>query len=440
MVRSADTPRASIALDWSEFSQGWRVLVLALMGIATSVGVAPIYAFGTLVLPLQEAFGWSRGEIQSAAAFQYASSVLAFQLAGWLNKRYGLRPVTLASLLLLPLAYVAMTFNSGHLWQLNLGFALLAFAGVGTLHVTWTQLTCLWFDQNRGLALAIILCGTGLTALILPSALSWAISQWGWRAWFWGLALLPLLITLPLSLRWLRASGPVLTADSKPLGGVAKTAQVSGLSLREALRSARFWIANCAFFLAVLGMMGMITNAVPLMRDSGLSAGEAARVFGAFGASLIVGRLLIGYLVDRLWAPGVAFFVLMLPAVGCLLFISVGANIPLLMLACVFAGLGAGAEMDVASYLMARYFGLRDYSRIFALHMSFTAIGSTISPLLFGALFERTGSYHAMLMFCMVGFATGAVLLLAMGRYPVLLAAPSPQRLENEETAKAWMS
>lgn len=427
MVTSTDKPKVSIAVDWTEFGQGWRVLILALIGIATSVGVAPIYAFGTLVLPLQETFGWSRGEIQSAAAFQYASSVVAFQLAGWLNKRYGLRPVTLGSLLVLPLAYVLMTFNTGHLWQLNLGFALLAFAGVGTLHVTWTQLTCLWFDKNRGLALAIILCGTGLTALILPSLLSWAISQWGWRAWFWGLAALPLMITLPLSLLWLRSSVPVSTDHPKDLVDTSKTGQLTGLSLREALRSVRFWIANCAFFLAVLGMMGMITNAVPLMRDSGLSAAEAASVFGAFGASLIVGRVFIGYLVDRLWAPGVAFFVLMLPALGCLLFTTVGAHIPLLILACVFAGLGAGAEMDVASYLMARYFGLRDYSRIFALHMSFTAIGSTISPVLFGTLFEKTGSYHAMLMFCMAGFAVGALLMLAMGRYPVFANTEQPQ-------------
>src|SRR5690606_37010609 len=171
MAVSAAKPHTSLAIDWSEFRQGWRVLVLALVGIATSVTVAPIYAFGTLVLPLQEAFGWSRGEIQSAAAFQFGSCIIAFKVAGWLNKRYGLRPVTLGSLVALPLAYLLMTLNTGALWQLNLGFVLLAFAGVGTMHVTWTQLTCLWFDKNRGLALAVILCGSGLAALVLPASL-----------------------------------------------------------------------------------------------------------------------------------------------------------------------------------------------------------------------------------------------------------------------------
>ncbi len=414
----------SLAIDWAEFRLGWRVLILALIGMATSVGVAPIYAFGTLVLPLQEAFGWSRGDIQSAAAFQYGSSIVAFQLAGWLNKRYGIRPVTLCSFISLPLAYLLMTFNGGALWQLNLGFGLLAFAGVGTLHVTWTQLTCLWFERNRGLALAIILCGSGLTALVVPSLLSWAIDHWGWRAWFYGLALLPLLITLPMALFWLKSS-PAQTSHQ----AARPAPSLGGLSLRQALASPRLWLVNFALLLAVMSMMGIITNAVPLMRDSGLSATEAASVFGAFGLSLIVGRLVIGYLIDRLWAPGVAFFVLALPAIGCLLLSTGGAQVPLLILACALAGLGAGAEMDVASFLVARYFGMRDYSRIFALHMSITAIGSTVSPALFGRLFERTGSYHAMLLVCMASMLVGALLLLALGRYP---SWPAPARREAE--------
>ena len=425
MAVSAAKPHTSLAIDWTEFRQGWRVLLLALLGIATSVAVAPIYAFGTLVLPLQEAFGWSRGEIQTAAAFQYGSSIIAFQVAGWLNKRYGPRRVTLCSLIALPLAYFAMALNTGHLWQLNLGFGLLAFAGVGTLHVTWTQLTCLWFDKNRGLALAIILCGTGLAALVLPSLLSWAIIRWDWRAWFWGLALLPLLVTLPLSLRWLSTRGAVEQATQRSSLPAQPDVGLTGFSLRQALHSRRFWVINCALFLAIMGMMGMIINAVPMMQDSGLSATEAAKVFGAFGVSLIFGRLFIGYLIDRVWAPGVAFFVLLLPGVGCLLFSTVGAHVPLLVLACVFAGLGAGAEMDIASYLIARYFGLRDYSRIFAFQMSFGAIGSTMAPAFFGALFEATGSYHAMLMFCMVSFGIGALLLLTLGRYPTLPTTPS---------------
>jgi len=422
-------PRRSLAIDPVEFHQGWRVLILALVGIATSVGVAPIYAFGTLVLPLQEAFGWSRGEIQAAAAFQFGASVVAFQLAGWLNKRHGLRPVALCSLVALPLALVAMTFNTGRLWQLNLGFALLAIAGVGTLHVTWTQLVCLWFDKNRGLALAIILCGTGLAALVLPPLLSWAIGQWGWRAWFFGLAAFPLLLTLPLSLLWLDPRGPVAQRAGAQTGDRPEE-RLGGLSLRRALRSRHFWIVNGALIMAVMAMMGLITNAVPLLRDNGLSAAEAASVFSAFGMSLIVGRMFIGYLIDRLWAPGVAFFVLLLPALGFVLLSLAGAQVPLLVIACVLAGLGAGAEMDVASFLIARYFGLKDYSRIFAVHMSFVAVGSTLSPALFGTLYEATGSYHLMLTLCAGGLTLGAFLLLTLGRNPDFTPAADAPALQ----------
>lgn len=311
---------ASMAIDLTEFKQGWRVLVLALIGIGTSVSVAPLYAFGTMVVPMQEAFGWSRGEVQSSIAFLFASSIIAIQFTGWLNKRYGLRPVALVSLLTLPVGYLIMTLNTGSILQLYAGYAMLAFAGLGTLQVTWTHFVNLWFDKNRGLALAIILCGTGLSGLVMPPILAWAMELWGWRAGFWVLAALPLCLTFPMALFWLTSSGPVghsRTADTQ----AADVKEAPGMLLRDVVRSWKFWVANFALVFFVIAMIGMLTNTVPMMRDNGLSAAEAAAAFSVYGVSLVIGRVLVGYLIDRLWAPGVAFFVMFLPAMGCLLFL-----------------------------------------------------------------------------------------------------------------------
>ena len=46
--------------DFSEFKRGWHVVLLGLFGICTSITAALLYAFGTLVIPLEQAFGWSR--------------------------------------------------------------------------------------------------------------------------------------------------------------------------------------------------------------------------------------------------------------------------------------------------------------------------------------------------------------------------------------------
>jgi MFS family permease len=411
--------RGSFALDLAEFRLGWRVLILTLFGIATAVVTAPLYAFGPLVVPLQEAFGWQRGEIQPAIAFMYGSSVIAMQFTGWLNTRYGMRPVTLYSLIALPAVYLLMTLNTGSIWQLYLGFALMAFAGVGTMHVTWTQLICLWFEKNRGLALAIALCGTGLSAVVMPILVSMGVERWGWRAGFWVLALIPLLFTLPLAFCWLSSKGPIIVQRAESSDPEAASG-LSGLMLRDVVKSRRFLVLNLALVLAVSSVVGMVTNSVPMMRDNGLSAVDAAQVFGVFGITLIVGRVIVGYLIDRLWAPSVAFAVLLLPALGCFIYATQPSNIPMLILASALVGLGAGAEMDIASYLVARYFGLRDYSRVFSVHSGIITLCTCLAPVLFGRLYENTGSYSAMLTYCTISFAVASMLILTLGRYPVL--------------------
>lgn len=433
MSLSNDTSRSSAAIDWTEFHLGWRVLVLALLGVGTGASVAPLYSFGSMVVPLQEAFGWSRGDVQAAISFQIFSSIVAVQIAGWLNTRYGLRPVTLFSLLALPFGFLGIALNTGKLWQLYLGYTVLSFAGMGTMYVTWTQLVCLWFEKNRGLALAIILCGSGLAALVLPSLLGWAIGIWGWRAGYWTLALLPLLVTLPLAVFWFKAGPVALAAASAAPADKLVEQALPGLTLTQVAKSFRFWLLTVALLLSVTAMVGMLTNMVPLMRDNGLPADTAAKVFGAYGLSLLLGRVVVGYLIDRLWAPGVALLVLVLPAVGCLLFASMETHIPTLLLASILVGLGAGAEMDIASYLMARYFGLRDYSRIFSLHIGVISFGGALAPLFFAVLFDKTGSYKAMLFYCAVSFTLSALLIPALGRYPVFTKADTPVALAEPE-------
>lgn len=433
MSRSTEKPKMSLAINFTEFRLGWRILILALIGIGTSVSVAPLYAFGSMIVPLQEAFGWSRGEIQPAIAFLFASSVISIQITGWLFKRYGIRPVTLCSLVALASAYLLMTFNTGSIWQLYGGYALLAFAGLGTMQVTWTQLVNLWFDLNRGLALAIILSGTGLAALVLPPVLSWAIGLWGWRAGYWVLGLLPLLVTLPLSMWWLSSAAPLVKQVAVTARADLEAVKLPGMTLRQAARSRRFWVCNVALLLAVTAMIGMVINTVPLLRDKGLSASDAAYVFSIYGVSLVLGRVVVGYLIDRFWAPGVAFVVMLAPAFGSLIFMT-QSDMQILVLGSILVGLGAGAEMDIAAFLMARYFGMRDYARVYSLHMGIISLGATLAPFGFAILFARTGSYNAMLVYCTVAFAVGSAMLLTLGRYPRFEGTAVPEVSRDNES------
>ena len=175
----------SLRIDPREFAVGWRIVILALLGVATSAAVLPLYGFGALAGPLEEAFAWERRDLLVTVSFLSFGAVFSSQLAGWMNHLYGLKRVTLASLALLPLVFVAMSridLLGGSIWILYACFFVVTFAGMGTLQITWTQLINQWFDKNRGLALAMILSGSGMAGIFLPPAITMVVEIWDWRA------------------------------------------------------------------------------------------------------------------------------------------------------------------------------------------------------------------------------------------------------------------
>jgi MFS family permease len=322
-----------------------------------------------------------------------------------------MRGVTTLSLLALSLGYLALTLFHGTLWHLYLGFALLAFAGVGTLQVTWSHLVNEWFERNRGLALAIILSGTGLAASVLPPLLTWSIARWDWRAGFVVMAAPTLLLTLPLTLVWMRSPAQLAAAHST-------NTVLLGESWSYAIRGRKFWTLTVALTLAVSAVLGLLTSVIPLLRDKGFNAATASGIFSSFGVSLVVGRIVVGYLLDRLWPAGVSAAALALPAIGCLMLVNINSNVPALVAACALIGIGTGAEFDISAYLLARYFGMRDFGRLYGLLLGIVTFASALAPALFAVLYRSSGSYDSMLRVAVCCFIVGPVLLLTLGQCP----------------------
>jgi MFS family permease len=410
--------KSEAAIDFTEFRSAWKILILSVAGVAISINAALLYGFGTLVVPLGQAFGWTRPELQACITFLFGGAVISLQLVGWFNLRYGIKRVTVASLLLLVLGYLATTQLTSSIWSMYLAFALLPIVGMGTLALTWTQLLSLWYERNRGLALAIGLSGTGLTAAIIPRLMTWGIEQWDWRAAFVILAILNLVVLLPLTLLWFRLPGVNTATEGAIKAGDTRLLALPGMSFREGMRSGKFWICNLALSLVISAVVGMVTSTIPLLQSRGLSAADAGLIFSGFGISLIVGRMLIGYLLDRLWPPAVAACSLVLPAVGCMIYLSGSTDFQMLLLAAMLVGFGAGAEFDIAAFLVARYFGLREYGRLFGVHQGLNTVASALAPLLFAFMLSRSGDYSAMLVYCMTCCLIGPLLLLMLGRAP----------------------
>lgn len=369
----------------NEFARGWKVLAASFLGIGVSLVSLVFYTAGIWIIPWQDAFGWTRAEIGFAATLTTITLVLTAPFAGQLIDRFGLRKVSTLSLLLFAAGLFLISRMNGSLWVFNgltIAFTLVA---VASTPLAFTRAVNAWFQKNRGMALGISLTSTGVAAAILPLVLTPYVEQNGWRAGFVLLSVI-VLVAVPVIWMWIKDDGP------EGIDGVPGLSQSDAQnSVRDVVYGNVFWRLVVLFFLIALAVCGLIPSFIPLLRDAGLSAESAGAYMAILGVSVIVGRLVTGFLVDRIFAPYVTAVVFTLVAFGLLIFGFGG--VPFAPVGAVALGFAIGAEVDLIGYYTARYFGLKRYGVLFGfLYSSFSA-GCALSPVIAGYIWDQTGSY-----------------------------------------------
>ena len=403
----------------SEFRLGGKPLAAALVGVACGASPIPFNVLPLVIGPIAKETGWSFVMISAGITTFGVVGALVAPLIGALVDRIGVRQVALGTLTLFGLTFASMYFVPATVPAWFAFWAVLGILGMGSTPISWSRAIALWFAKNRGLALGIMLMGTSLAGIIVPQIAQRAIEFGGWRLAFPVLALLPLLIGLPIGLAWFREPRP----EERPAEVKSADGGVTGITLREAASGYRFWVLFVSILIIAGAYGGAHIHMAQMVQLHGFSAKVAAGVMGVVALGILSGRLIVGILFDRFWAPGVAFPVLLMPALACFFMMGTGNPLSLLMLGGFMLGFAAGAESDVIAYLAAKYFGMAHYGKIYGtLYMPF-GIGSAISPILYGVSRDATGSYDTMLTIAAAMFATGGALLLVLGRYPGHAAA-----------------
>jgi len=398
-----------------ELAQRWPLIMATCMGIISSSFVLPYYSIGALLTPVTEEFGWSRAQFQAAILFSSGLGALTSPLIGWLNDKYGPRRVALPSMIGLALGLLTASQIQGDLWMLFLAYGMMALLGAGTIPVTWTRAIATSFFKRRGLALGLALTGTGICASVAPHYTVWLTDEFGWRGAYIGLALVPLFLAWPMLYFLFRPLDAQTHADNQE--PETTTALETGLTLSEALRGYRFWVLLLSILFAYQGFSGIGPNLLPSLTDDGFSREQAASVQSVFGLSIIIGRVVVGYLVDRMWAPGVAAFCLAIPAAGAAM-LHGPQSMETAALAAFLIGFAAGAELDLMAFLAARYFGLAHYAKIYSILYATLAVCSGTAPMIFASVYDATGSYDLGYSVAAALFIVSVFLILLLGRYP----------------------
>jgi MFS family permease len=406
--------------NYIEFKYGWPVVLSSALGIALGMSPLPFYTIGVFAAPLMQEFGWNISQVMSALAIFTVVVLVAAPLIGHITDRVGVRKVVLTSIVLFSLSMMSFSFNNGSIPRYLTLWCILGFAGAGTLPITFTRAVSNWFNKKRGFALGVSLIGTGIAGASAKMLAGFLIQEVGWRMAYVGVGALPLLIAFPVAYVFFRdIDDPKAQHRARHVHKLnhINGNKVYGLTLGQALRDWRFWLLAITFVPLSFAIGGPIPNLETLLGVKGFGVGEAIFLASLIGYSVFFGRLIGGYLLDHLWAPGLACGLLILPAISMYLMQGDGLVYSQTVLAIVLLGFAAGLEYDLLAYIVSRYFGIRNYAAIYGTLYAFFALGAGFGPAVYGKTFQETGSYDAVLNFSMWAFIICSLALLLLGRY-----------------------
>lgn len=387
-----------------EFADGWPVVLLA--GLAISVGMTGIgfYSLGLFVAPLQAEYGWSRAAVSGAATFEQLGIFLSAPIVGRLADRFGARPIAIISFLLTPPAFYALSLVGPSVPAWYALWLLVSVAGCGTTPAIWARVVSTRFDAGRGLALGLMLVGTGFASILSPMLLGPIIAEHGWRVAVMAMAAIVLVVGLPVSLLTPRERDGTSAADQAP---------------GPAGPRGRFERNRQSLTLLAIGLMlgaivaGLIVHLVPMLIDRGMDMVDAAGIAAQLGVAVLATRIVAGYLFDRFHAPYVAAALLMSPVIASIILLEGGP----VFVAALMLGVAAGAEVDMLAYLTGRYVRLENLGASYGLVLGIFCLGAAFGPLLFGWSVDLTGSYEAILGVSAAILLAVVAAIATLGRY-----------------------
>jgi MFS family permease len=419
-VAKNKAPISELAAEPTEFDlgyYGWRVVLAACFGVMAGFGSLFVYTFNVFVKPLSAAFGWNREAISFGFGLAAITLGVVSPLLGRWIDRFGPRRIILPCMTVYCCAIFSLAWLHAALWQFYLTCIVLGLVGNGAAHLAYSRSISTWFQRRLGTALAFVMVGAGLGAMILPVVAQAMITRAGWRAAYLSLGSLALLLGLPLSWRYIVDRGAV-HRETTPVAH-------SGLTWQQGLRSFAFWIIVAILFVSSISMNGAITHLSALLTDRGITPGDAALCASLLGGSSVLGRIGVGWLLDRFFGARVALVVNLATAAGIFL-LAHATSFSAGCIAATLIGIGAGGEAAITPYLLTRYFGLRAFSTLYGLTWTFYAAAGAIGPVILGRAFDLTGSYTSLLVVLAAALALAAVMNLFLPKYSDSSASDLP--------------
>jgi sugar phosphate permease len=328
-------------------------------------------------------FGWSRATITSgnAVAKIIIGPLFGF-LAGWFIDRFGPRRIMLTGILMGGVALIGLSMMTS-LWQFYLFYLFNALGYMFGGPLPNQVLVSRWFSQSRGKAMGIIYLGIGVGGMLVPQIAKALNVNFGWQNSLMILGLLMIALAFPM----------VWFVKENPENYKAVQEQTEKIPLGKIVKGWPFYLLVIGSMCSIGAVAGTSQNLKLFFSlDLKYTQQDAANVLSIVLGSSIVGRLVMGWLADRIQKKHVMI----------LIYALVALSIPMLYFAdspgvvYVFAflfGVALGGDYMIIPLMAAELFGVKVMGRVMGLVITADGIAEACAPMLAGWLRDESGSY-----------------------------------------------
>lgn len=391
---------------FGELLQNWRVLLAAGLGMA--VGLQMFSYITSIFAPfLIKEFGWARSTF-ALIGFTMLVTLPTMPIAGRLADRFGAKRMAAIGVALLPLVIWSFSRIDGQFRTYFVCSAGVMAVGCLTSPVTYTRLIVEKFDKARGLALTIVMSAPALTGIFVPPFLTGFMADHGWRDAYQVLAAFVLVAGVIAILLIPKGCG-----DAPPRKVKAASAPRER-HFGEVLATPAFWAIFAGVLLTTLHTPLHGSQFVVLLNEQGLDGMAAARMVQVYSLGTLIGRIACGLALDHYSSRIVAALSMVLPAFGLSLLASPFDAAWAIGLAVFLVGVTVGAEGDLLSFLVGRYFRMEIFGTALGLCYCALYIASLSGVMLNSALLRAYDTFAPFLWITAGSVLIGSLLFLRL--------------------------
>lgn len=336
-------------------------------------------------------------------------TILILPFVGRITDRYGVRVAAAIGVTGMPLCMIAFSLMTGSFWLYFALYCAMLMVASFTSPIVYTRLVAADFKVARGLALTIVTITPALFGALAAPLLTWFIELYDWRmgyralAAFMALSGVAVLLLIPANDRAARAAA-------------VEAIRPARADFKLILSSKTFWIIFAGMLLCTFAGPLHASQMGMMLRDNRLDAIAVASMITIYGIGTIVGRIACGLALDRFSTRIVATVSMILPALGFAMLATPYDTPTTVGLAMLLVGISVGAEGDLVSYLIARYFHLNIFSSALSLIYSAFYVAGIVGSIGLSVTLQATDSFALFLALMAVAVTIGSLLFLMLPR------------------------